>query len=78
MGVEYCLAGSSPLQSWFHQKPFKIVGVDGGWWVGDRKTQDNQRVDRWLLARSTYHSLGTRRKFWQLEKGAVTLSHSAK
>jgi len=30
------------------------IGVDGGWWVGDRKTQDNQRVDRWLLARSTY------------------------
>jgi hypothetical protein len=30
------------------------IGVDGGWWVGNRKTKDNQMVKRWLLARSTY------------------------
>ena len=41
IGVEYCLAGSSPLKLDFI-KNLKI-GVDGGWWVGDRKTQDNQR-----------------------------------
>ena len=42
------------------------IGVDGGWWVGDRKTQDNQREDRWLLhAANTYlwDETGTKQNF---------------
>ena len=71
IGVEYCLAGSSPLKLDFI-KNLKI-GVDGGWWVGDRKTQDNQRVDRWLLARSTY-LWGRDKNFDSWKKGDMTLS----
>ncbi len=49
------------------------IGVDGGWWVGDRKTQDNQRMDRWLLARSTY-LWGRDKNFDSWKREDMTLS----
>ena len=39
----------------------------------DRKTQDNQRVDRWLLARSTY-LWGRDKNFDSWKKEDMTLS----
>ena len=44
VGVEYCLAGSSPHLIIFQSILEKLgnIGVDGGWWVGDRKQRQQE------------------------------------
>ncbi len=58
------VAKSTRYFSWNNEIDPAKIGVDSGW-VGDRKTQDKQRSDRWLLGRDT------KRRIWAVGDGSL-------